>query len=80
MVRPAAGRPVRRRDVVFIAVIEGRAMVCWNWCADVLRLIDNSSGIKIDRRRSLAAFVFFTDVEGGDCSNCGNEETQAPPP
>lgn len=89
MVRPAAGRPVRTRDVVFILVVSVagdarnlslRLVVVWY--RGSFRSIDNSSGVGSNRIIvfPLSSSSAMSNVEGGVYLNCRNEETQAPPP
>ena len=88
MVRPAAGRPVRTRDVVFILVVSVagdarnlslRLVVVWY--RGSFRSIDNSSGVGSNRIIvfPLSSSSAMSNEEGGVCLNCRNEETQAPP-
>ena len=72
MVRPAAGRPVRTRDVVFILVVSvadgarNRSLrLVVVWYRGVFRSIDNSSSCWKQQNNRLSAFVFVGDVECG---------------
>ena len=74
MVRPAAGRPVRTRDVVFILVVSVagdarnlslRLVVVWY--RGSFRSIDNSSGVGSNRIIvfPLSSSSAMSNVEGG---------------
>jgi hypothetical protein len=77
MVRVAAGRPVRMRDVVFIfGGWVASSLVGWFVWIWVSTRLTNSRNV------GLSAFVFFRTAmsKGGVDLNCRNEESQAPPP